>query len=108
AGGAVLSIVVGRLQSEYDLAEDEWALAHRTVQTLSRLQGQSIPQAVRDLEKLRDDIANKHPGEHERAFAWRSVIALRKRIFEAPNDPAIAGLWQRAIQATNAWRNSIK
>src|SRR5690348_3622737 len=45
AGGAVLSIIVGRLQSEYDLAEDERALAHRAAQTLSRLQGQSGPAA---------------------------------------------------------------
>ena len=108
ASGALLSIIVGRLQSEYDLAEDEWALAHRAVQTLSRLQGQSSPEAVRDLETLRDDIANKRPGEHERAFAWRSVIALRKRIVEAPNDPAIPGLWRRAIEATNAWRDLLK
>ena len=108
AGGAVLSIIVGRLQAMYDFAEDEWALANRAAQTLSRLQGQSSLEAVRDLEMLRNDIANKHPGEHERAFAWRSVIALRKRIIEAPNDPAIPGLWRRAMQATNAWRDSIK
>jgi hypothetical protein len=108
AGGAVLSIIVGRLQSVYDFAEDERALADRATQTLSRLQGQSSPEAVRDLEKLRDEVANIRPSEHERAFAWRSVIVLRKRIVEAPNDPAIPGLWHRAIQATNAWRKSIK
>jgi len=108
AGAAVLSIIVSRLQNVYDFAEDEQALADRAAHTLSQLQGQSSPKVVRDLEKIRDEIANKHLGEQERAFAWRSVITLRKRIVEAPNDPAIAGLWQRAIQATKAWRNSIK
>ena len=108
AGDAVLRIIVGRLQSLYDLAENEQSLADRAAQVLSRLQGQSGPEAVRDLERIRDEIANKSPSEHERAFAWRSVIALRRRIIEAPNDPGIPGLWHRAIQATNAWRASIK
>jgi hypothetical protein len=108
AGGALLSIIVGRLQNLYDFAEDERALANRAARALSRLQGQSSPEAVRDLEKLRDEIVNKRASEHERAFAWRSVLALRKRIVEAPYDPAIPGLWRRAIQAANAWRDSTK
>jgi hypothetical protein len=108
ASRAVLSIIVSRLQGVYDFVEDERALADRAAQTLSRLQGQPSLKAVRDLEKIRDGIANNHPSELERASAWRSVIALRKRIVEAPNDPAIPGLWHRAIQATRAWRDSIK
>ena len=110
-GGPVqtlLSIIVSRLQSVYDFAEDEQSLANRAAQTLSQLEGRSSPEAVRDLEKIRDEIANEHPSEHERAFAWRSVIALRKRIVEAPHDPKLSGLWRRAIQATKAWRDSMK
>ena len=88
-------------------AEDK-AIAERAAQALDRLQGKSSPEALRELESIREQVANKRSDEHERAEAWLSVCRLCDCLTNDPGDPALPGLWHRAIQATNAWRGSMR
>src|SRR5271168_265940 len=88
-------------------AEDK-QIAEHAAQTLGKLQDTSGPNALRALEGIRDQVANKRPDEHERAEAWLSICRLIERLNESPGEASIPGLCHRAIQATNAWRGSMK
>ena len=90
----------------WTLAEME--IAEHVAQTLGKLQSRPGPQVLRELEAIRDQVANERPDEHERAEAWLSICRLIDRLKAEHTTEDIPGLWHRALQATNAWRGSMK
>jgi hypothetical protein len=88
-------------------AEDK-DIAERAAQTLAKLQGRKGPGILEELKSIRDQVANKRSDEHERAEAWLSICRLEESLEKSPNAGNIDGLWHRAIQATNAWRGSMR
>jgi hypothetical protein len=63
---------------------------------------------MRELDRMRDQVRKTRNDEHERAEAWLAVCALAETIEKKPGDATLPGLWHRTIQATNAWRGSMK
>jgi hypothetical protein len=88
--------------------DEDKKIAEHAAQTLGKLQGKKGPEVRRALEDIRDRVANKRPDEHERAEAWLSICRLIERLDKSPDAADIPGLWHRAIQATNAWRGSMR
>ncbi|MEZ5901669.1 MAG: hypothetical protein R3D51_19490 [Hyphomicrobiaceae bacterium] len=82
--------------------------AERSAQALGELQGKKGPEVLQRVKQIRDQVANKRTDEHERAAAWLAVCALAASLEETPDGGNLPGLWHRAIQATNAWRGSMK
>jgi hypothetical protein len=60
--------------------EEDKEIAERAAQTLGKLQDKTGPNVIRELEDIRDQVANKRPDEHERAEAWLSICRLLERL----------------------------
>lgn len=88
-------------------AEDK-KTAESAAHSLAKLQGRTDRKTLGELEAIRDQVVNKRLDEHERAEAWLSICHLVKRLDDCPDGEDVPGLWHRALQATNAWRGSMK
>jgi hypothetical protein len=83
-------------------------IAERAAQTLAKLQGRKDSGTLEELKSIRDQVANKRSDEHERAEAWLSVCRLVESLEKSADAGNIDGLWHRALQATNAWRGTMR
>jgi hypothetical protein len=83
-------------------------IAERAAQILGKLQGRKDPGILEVLKSVRDQVANKRTDEHERAEAWLSISRLVESLEKSPDAGNIDGLWHRAIQATEAWRGTMR
>jgi len=87
---------------------EEKEIAERAAHTLAKLQGRKGQDVLEELKRVCNEVANKRNDEHERAEAWLSICRLAESLEKSPDAANINGLWHRAIQATNAWRGSMR
>lgn len=87
--------------------DDDKKIAEDAAQALAKLQARTGSEALEQIKTIRDRVANKRTDEHERAEAWLSICRLVESLEKSPGAANVAGLWHRAIQATNAWRGSM-
>ncbi|MBS0245482.1 MAG: hypothetical protein JSR61_02600 [Proteobacteria bacterium] len=84
------------------------AIADNASVTLTRLQGKTNASALREIERVRDAVANTRSDEHERAAAWLALCALAKKITQAPEDSSIPALYSNALRDVNGWRGVMR
>jgi hypothetical protein len=88
-------------------SDEDKEIAVTAAQALGRLQNKTDAATLKELRDIHERLRNTRTDEHKRTVAWEAIGVLIDRIEKTPRDPAIQGLWHRAIQAANAWRGSM-